>query len=328
MKEQKTVLEEKTREIVSLTAELADLRGRRAGSTDALPSVPESSPESEVGAQQLHRNKPGNPKRFLRASICDDGRYLAESLEGKHHTGYHIPPSWAKTQSTGSPPRTSPHNSFQRRSFTPQSSKRRSEQESITRKNSEEGLVLKFSEERRKSVDMGPVVKDSVSKKLEFSQSEEEAPTSPEKAEPEDEQHPKVRKTNLQLAVFQGKSELAHLCSVLAKQTDWQWGRVAVERDSTLAPSLLPRAVQSPSLLPGEPGEGNLSLAPSEVSGEVRSKLRGILKGGQSWAGRDEVNLARPVSGKTVKFDGISMLFSAAMEGEYEVFVEASQQVC
>lgn len=203
MKEQKALLEEKTCEINSLEAELAQLRGRKARSVGPTASTPRSSSESESGSQPLSRNKPGVSKRFQRASICDDGRYLAESLEGKHQTGYHIPPSWAKTQSMGSPPRTFPGSSFQRRSFTPQSSKRRSEQESLTRKNSEEGLVLRFSEERRKSVDskeLASIAEDSVSKKLDFGMPDEGT---------EEKQHPEVRRTSLQLAVFQGKSELA-----------------------------------------------------------------------------------------------------------------------
>ena len=87
----------------------------------------------------------------------------------------------------------------------------------------------------------------------------------------------------------------------------------------------LPHAVQSQSLLPGKPEEGNLGLT---QTGEEPSKLRGILKGGQTWAARDKVDVVRPTLEKAVKFDGVSMLFSAAMEGEFEVFVEASRQVC
>ena len=215
MDEQKALLEEKTRVINKLRAELAELRGQRAGSAGPVPSARNSSSESEAASRQLCRYKPGSSKQFQRASICDDGRYLAESLEGKHHTGYHIPPSWTEAQSTGSSPRF-PGNSFQRRSFTPQSSKRRSEQESLTRKNNEEGLVLKFSEKRRKSMDsvnkdLGSFVEDRVSKKLSFGTLEEKTPTTPEGVEPEDQKHPKVRKTkSLQLEVFQGESELAH----------------------------------------------------------------------------------------------------------------------
>lgn len=74
--------------------------------------------------------------------------------------------------------------------------------------------------------------------------------------------------------------------------------------------------------------EGTLSLTPTEPTGKVCSKLRGILKGGQNCAGRDKVNLTGPAVEKMVKFEGTSMLFSAALEGEYEVFVEASEQVC
>ncbi len=215
MNEQTALLEEKTRVINNLRAELAELRGQRAGSAGPAPSARNSSSESEADSQKLRRYKPGSSRQFQRASICDDGRYLAESLEGKHRAGYHTPPTWTKAQSTGSPPRF-PGNSFQRRSFTPQSSKRRSEQESLTRKNNEEGLVLKFSEERRKSMDSvnkdwGSIVEDRVSKKLSFGTLEEETPTTSEGVEPEDQKHPKIRKTkSLQLEVFQGESELAH----------------------------------------------------------------------------------------------------------------------
>ena len=79
-----------------------------------------------------------------------------------------------------------------------------------------------------------------------------------------------------------------------------------------------------PSLLPGQPEEGSPSATPI---GETRSKLRGILKGGRDGAGSDEVDLGPSGPGKKVKFDGISILFSAALEGEFEVFVEASRQV-
>lgn len=85
----------------------------------------------------------------------------------------------------------------------------------------------------------------------------------------------------------------------------------------------LPHAVQS--LLPGKPVEDNLRLTQTV---EEPSKLRGILKGGQNWAGRSKVVVVGPTLEKAVKFDGVSMLFSAAMEGEFEVFVEASRQVC
>ena len=218
MKEQKAVLEEKKREIDRITAELSELQRRRTRAKGTASSRPVSTSTTDLGARQICRTKSDNSTSLLRASICDDGRYLAESLEGKHHTGHHTPPSWTRTQSaqsTGFSPRTSPYNSLQRRSFTPQSSKRRSEHQSLTRKNSEEGLVLKFSEEKRKSTDkdLGTIAEDSVSKKLDFNTSGEESPTAPEEAGPEDKKYLKVGKTSIQMTVHQGKSELSHHCS-------------------------------------------------------------------------------------------------------------------
>lgn len=96
-------------------------------------------------------------------------------------------------------------------------------------------------------------------------------------------------------------------------------GWLLVGQGCATPPMPLPHAVQSPSLLPGKPEEGSLTQT---------GELRGILKGGQSWAARDKVDAVGPTLEKAVKFDGVSMLFSAAMEGEFEVFVEASRQVC
>ena len=82
---------------------------------------------------------------------------------------------------------------------------------------------MKFSEETRKSADtdLGTIAEDSVSKKLDYSQSGEESPTTEEEVDPGDKKGMKVGKTSIQMTVLQGKSELSHLCSLM-DVADWQ----------------------------------------------------------------------------------------------------------
>ena len=203
MAEQKALLSKKLEEVLELELQIAELELVKKERKEKKTTPPQ---------KDNFLSTEGTTKSSMRASICDDGSYLSESLEGKHNLGYHTPPLWARTQSAsvvleGTSPNYSVHGSLRR---TPLSSKRRAELAALSRRNSEEGLVLKLVEsKRRASIDSDIVLKVSpmpLPQKLDYE--EEHSGSDQGNDDTNGGLHSKVKKTKIQITFHQGKGEL------------------------------------------------------------------------------------------------------------------------
>jgi hypothetical protein len=285
MAERKAVLSDKLKEVAELELQISELEFVKKQKKEIGLGPPNSGNSLSPDV--------GGSTQSMRSSICDDGSYLSESLEGKRHFGYHTPPLWTRTQSASVvlEGRVSPHSGYGSLRRTPLSSKRRAEMAALSRRNSEEGLVLKLVEsKRRASIETGTILKigpSEVAKKLDY----EDNPSGSVQENDKGVQS-NLKKTTIQILLNQDMGQ-------------------SKEEERVVSPTI---------------DHSRMESDPSSTSEEGQTSLKGILKCRKSSFSipADEGGTR---TGRKIKFNDVAVLFSAAVEGEFQLFVDTCRKL-